>query len=137
MTRTLTILGAAAALATAGACAQATASYATPSYTAAQAQAGETAYQSTCVTCHMPDLSGGTDGPALSGRSFAGRWDGRPVAELTGLAREHMPRTNPGVLNDRTYLAVVAYVLSKNGVLTGEAPLTFESTWTILIGSRQ
>ena len=139
MTSTLriTLLVAAAALAiAAAACAHATVSYATPSYTAAQAEAGETAYQAACVACHMPDLSGGGDGPMLAGPSFARRWDGRPVAELTHLMREHMPRTFPRLLNDRTYLALVAYLLGKNGVPTGEAPLTLEATWTIVIGSR-
>ena len=127
----------AAALAiAAGACAHAPPSNATPSYTAAQAAAGETAYQAACVTCHMLDLSGSGAAPPLAGPSFARRWDGRPFAELTGYMREHMPRTVPGVLNDRTYLAVVAYVLAKNGMPSGEAALTLDSTGTILIGSR-
>ncbi len=50
--------------------------------------------------------------------------------------REHMPRTVPGVLNDRTDLAAASYLLSKNGVPTGETELTIGSTWTIRIASR-
>jgi mono/diheme cytochrome c family protein len=133
----ITTLAMAAALAmVATGCAHATASSATPSFTAAQAQEGEQAYQSACVACHMADLLGGGGAPPLAGPSFASRWDGHPFAELPRFMREHMPRTIPGVLNDRTYLAVAAYVLAKNGVTTGESPLTFEATGTILIGSR-
>jgi mono/diheme cytochrome c family protein len=117
-------------------CAHATASSATPSYTAAQAQEGEQSYQTACETCHLSDMRGSGDAPPLAGPSFARRWNGRPFAELPRFMREHMPRTIPGVLNDRTYLAVAAYVLAKNGVTTGESPLTFEATGTILIGSR-
>jgi mono/diheme cytochrome c family protein len=136
VTSTLRITLLVAAAAPVMACAPATVSYATPSYSAAQAEAGEEAYEAACLACHMPDLSGGAEGPALVGPSFADRWDGRPVAELTRFMSEHMPRPLPGVLNDRTYLALVAYLLAQNGVPVGEAPLTPEATWTIPIGSR-
>jgi mono/diheme cytochrome c family protein len=120
----------------AAACAHAPASHALPSYTAAQAAAGATAYQAACETCHMADLGGSGDAPPLAGTSFARRWNGRPFVELTRFMREHMPNTVPGVLNDRTYLAVAAYVLQKNGVPTGQEPLTLDATGTIEIGSR-
>jgi S-disulfanyl-L-cysteine oxidoreductase SoxD len=93
------------------------------------------AYQAACVACHMPDLSGSEAAPPLAGPSFARRWDGRPFTELTEYMRDHMPRTLPRVLNDRTYLAVVAYVLAKNGMAPGDAPLTLDATGTIVVGS--
>ena len=126
------------AMAAAG-CAQATTSTTSPSslsYTASQAEEGGSGYDDACVACHLPDLSGSGDAPALAGPSFARRWEGRPVAELIRYMREHMPRTVPGVLNDRTYLAVLSYVLARNGIPAGENPLTTEATATILIGSR-
>lgn len=137
MTSTLriTLRVAAAALGMA-ACAHARASDGTPSYTAAQAREGEGAYQAACLTCHTTNLGGSGDVPALVGPPFARRWDGRPVAELNDFMREHMPRTFPGLLNDRTYLALVSYLLAKNGVPAGETPLTFDAPWTILLGSR-
>jgi mono/diheme cytochrome c family protein len=132
-----TLLVAATPLAiAAAACAHTTASSATASYTAAQAEAGDQAYQAACTECHTQALSGSGDAPPLAGASFARRWNGRPFAELTRFMRDHMPRTLPGVLNDRTYLAVTAYVLARNGVPAGRAPLTPESTGTISIGSR-
>jgi mono/diheme cytochrome c family protein len=119
----------------AGACAHAAGSHAPASFTAAQAGAGATAYQAACLTCHMPDLRGSETVPALTGPSFARRWDGRPFNDLTVYMRDHMPRTLPRVLNDRTYLAVAAYVLEQNGMHPGDAPLTLDATGTISIGS--
>jgi mono/diheme cytochrome c family protein len=120
----------------AAACAHGARSHAPPSFTAAQADAGATAYQAACLTCHMPDLGGSETVPALAGPSFARRWDGRPFTELTVYMRDHMPRTLPRVLNDRTYLAVVAYVLASNGMPPGDAPLALDASGTIVIGSR-
>jgi mono/diheme cytochrome c family protein len=116
----------------AAACAHAPASPGERSYTAAQADAGATAFQAVCVTCHMSDLSGSEAAPPLAGPTFATRWEGRPFTELTVYMRDHMPRTLPRVLNDRTYLAVVAYVLRQNGMPAGDAALTFEATGTIV-----
>lgn len=104
------------------------------SYTSPQVQAGEQAYQAACVACHNAELSGTGDAPALAGRSFASQWDGRPIAELTEFMRDHMPRTIPGMLNDATYVALVAYLLAMNGVPAGEAPLIFGAPGTIVMG---
>ena len=106
------------------------------SYTMEQAKDGEKAYNAACVGCHSVDLGGSEKAPVLAGRTFAARWDGRSVGELTRFLRDHMPQTFPGLLNDRTYLALVAYLLAKNGVSAGQAPLTLESGWTIRTGSR-
>jgi mono/diheme cytochrome c family protein len=103
------------------------------SYTSPQVQSGEQAYRAACVACHNADLSGAGDAPALAGPSFAPRWDGRPISELTGFMKDHMPQTNPGMLNDSTYVALVAYLLAKNGVPPGEVPLIFGAPGTIVI----
>jgi hypothetical protein len=81
----------------------------------------------------MPGLEGGK-GPPLRGAAFAGRWNGRPVSDLTAFVREHMPRTLPGALNDRSYLDVTAYVLARNGAPLDE-PLAPDARWTIHIAS--
>ena len=136
--RRITRLGVLAALTlgASAACARAIPSGATPSYAEAQAVEGRREYEGACVACHTVDLAGDGSVPGLAGPAFAGRWNGRPVAELTGFLRGHMPRGNPGLLNDRTYLSLVSYMLQRNGVMAGAAPLTFESTWPIRIGPR-
>ena len=117
------------------ACAHANGSDATPASAMAQAHEGEEAYRAACLGCHTPDLGGSADAPVLAGRVFASRWNGRPVADLVSFTREHMPHTIPGSLNERTYLALVAYLLAKNGALTGEAPVTSDAVWMIQVGS--
>ena len=129
------LVAAAAPAIAAAACAHTPTSYATPSYTAAQAEAGGKAYRAACVGCHMSDLRGGGDAAVLAGPSFTRRWDGHPIGELTGYMREHMPRTFPGLLNERTYLALAAYLLEQNGVPPGKAAVGVDSTWPIRIES--
>ena len=106
------------------------------SYTSPQVREGERAYQVACVGCHAVDLSGTALAPALAGPSFAARWDGRPIAELTRFMQEHMPRENPGLLNDATYAALMAYLLAQNGMPPGEAPLILGALGTIRVGPR-
>jgi mono/diheme cytochrome c family protein len=100
---------------------------------AAQAEAGEVTYRAACVACHMPDLSGSGDAPALVGEAFARAWNDRRVSDLIGFVRGHMPRTIPGALNDRSYLDVVAYVLVRNGAPM-ERVLTPDAGWTVHLG---
>jgi mono/diheme cytochrome c family protein len=96
------------------------------SYTAAQAEAGAQAYQASCTMCHQPDLSGG-EGPPLTGAAFADSWSGQSVASLLGFLKENMPLTAPGSLSEETYLTLIAYLLSMNGVEAGEAPLAADA----------
>ena len=105
------------------------------SYTTTQAETGSRAYQtSACVACHMADLSGAGDAPALTGAQFANSWGGGPVSSLLSFVKENMPATAPGSLSDETYVALVAYLLSMNGVAPGMAPLEMGSSGTIVMG---
>jgi mono/diheme cytochrome c family protein len=96
---------------------------ATPLYTAAQAEAGKQVYEASCSRCHDPDLSGKGDAPALVGPYFASSWGGRKVSELVGLVSFEMPYDEAGTLDAASYLRVVAYLLSKNGLPAGNTPL--------------
>lgn len=94
-----------------------------PLYTAAQAEAGEKAFEASCARCHNPDLRGKDDAPPLVGLYFASSWGGHKVAELLGFVAGNMPMDAPGTLDATTYAEAVAYILSKNGVPAGSAPL--------------
>ncbi len=93
-------------------------------YTATQAAAGRAAYQTSCATCHRPDLGGGVDAPQLAGGTFLGVWSGRTTADLVGYAQRGMPPEYPGSLGEATYVNIVAYILQANGAPAGSDPLT-------------
>ena len=92
------------------------------SYTASQADAGRTAYQRWCASCHLDDLQGAAEAPALRGSGFRGLWSGLPTTDLVRSVRR-MPPGSPGSLDEASYLAVTAYLLSANGVPPGDMPL--------------
>jgi hypothetical protein len=89
-----------------------------------------------CVACHGRDLAGEDGAPALTGPAFAEHWDGRPALELFSFLRDHMPQTFPRLLNDRTYLVLVTFLLYRNGVPPGDAPLTFATTGNLPLYAR-
>jgi cytochrome c len=92
-------------------------------YSAAQAEEGKTIFEQTCAECHGPDLAGKADAPPLSGPYFASSWGGHKVSELFDFVQSQMPFETPGSLDEASYLRVVAYVLSRNGVPAGVTPL--------------
>ncbi len=93
-------------------------------YTAAQAQAGQTAYAQQCAGCHGQDFSGSADAPALRGGDFRTKWGPRATNELFTYLVQTMPPTNPGALGEEGTLAVTAYLLQINGAPAGTQPLT-------------
>lgn len=88
----------------------------------AQAERGAEAYAQHCALCHGPDLEGSAHFPTLSGATFQRRWAERTLGELYTYVSEQMPLGAGGSLEDATYAAVVAYLLSENGVEPGETP---------------
>ncbi|MGE0812850.1 MAG: PQQ-binding-like beta-propeller repeat protein [Vicinamibacterales bacterium] len=87
---------------------------AAPALTAARAAAGRDLYQTRCAGCHLADLGGRNDAPALTGASFQSVWQARPVADLAGYIRAAMPPGGPA-LGDEDALAVTAFILATNG----------------------
>lgn len=91
-----------------------------------QIDAGATLYIDNCADCHG-DMGQGTDvGPPLVGPD-ALPLEPRPeqtvrtgqfvtAFDVYDFARENMPLSNPGVLADDEYLAIVAFDLDANGV---------------------
>src|SRR5687767_2462175 len=93
-------------------------------FTAAQAQAGETAYAQQCAGCHGADFRGGGDAPPVAGVDFRAKWGPRAINELFTYLVQTMPPTSPGVLGEQGTLNVTAYLLQINGAAPGAQPLT-------------
>ena len=61
-----------------------------PQFTAAQAAAGKTAYNSNCAVCHGSTMTNGTFGTPLAGEYFKNAWFGRTVSRvLRPRAQDH------------------------------------------------
>jgi alcohol dehydrogenase (cytochrome c) len=122
------LLGAAAI---AGAVALPALSQGTAPFTQNQADRGRIAYADSCAGCHVADLSGTNDAPALAGSAFIGAWKGRTVEALYNKISKTMPLGRGGSLDEATYTAITAYILRANGAAPGSAALTPATTVTI------
>ena len=96
---------------------------ATSTFTAAQASAGQQAYAASCATCHMPDLRGNNEAPALTGQDFMNTWRARQTRELVEYIQKGMPPAGPRLPTEQ-YLAITAYILQSNGGRASAQPLT-------------
>jgi quinoprotein glucose dehydrogenase len=84
------------------------------------ASPGTATYAQYCAVCHGANLEGGEAGPALRGRAFTTKWAGKPVGELYDFTRRTMPVTQPGGLTRSQYSDLVALVLTRNDLPTGD-----------------
>jgi alcohol dehydrogenase (cytochrome c) len=94
-----------------------------PSFTAAQAEAGKSAYAQSCDSCHGTNLDDGPFAPPLKGVEFRQVWFGQPADPLFEYISEKMPPAGPGSLGDDQYLQILAYMLQQNGLIPGATPL--------------
>jgi len=90
-------------------------------FTADQATAGETAFNSNCAQCHGRQLEG-PDAPALAGQDVMQNW--ATAGGLFDFIHVAMPPSAPGQLGDETYLNIIAYIMKFNGAEPGDQPLT-------------
>lgn len=95
-------------------------------YTRQQATRGQTAYQEECLKCHGENLGGGEAGPALAGKEFLEKWNGKTAGDLFAVTRKTMPSDDPGNLSSRQYSDIVAYILSMNEFPAGQKELDSE-----------
>lgn len=97
-------------------------------FTEDQVALGLQAYQVNCANgCHQADLSGAGPAPILRDIGFLGVWGNLTTSELFNTIKSSMPPTNVGGLSDETYLAILAFILSANGAITGDTPLLADS----------
>jgi alcohol dehydrogenase (cytochrome c) len=100
--------------------------YLTPAlpFTAEQATAGRAAYELSCLVCHGADLTL-LPNARLAGAEFVSRWENRSINELIAQVQATMPpEGGAGTLPAETYVAVVAYLLERNGAAADRQPLT-------------
>ncbi len=93
------------------------------SFTKAQADQGQDVFASNCASCHGPNLNDGQFGPSLKGRGFRAKWASKSVGDIYSFAVANMPPGQAGVLPPDDYAAVMAFILSSNGVKPADKPL--------------
>ena len=103
-----------------------------PSYSAEQAAAGQKIYEKRCVLCHGEGLDDGEFGPMLRGDDFLQRWSGKSVEDLFHYVSDTMPTAQPGSLSQDEYLNVLAYLLSKNGIVAA-TPISLTAQKTMML----
>jgi len=96
-------------------------------FTAEQASAGRATYQTTCASCHLPDMKGTFEAPPLAGANFMNTWRNRPTSDLFTRIRNTMPISNPGSLSDQDAANLVAFILQANGAKAGTQALTAQT----------
>ncbi len=83
-----------------------------PTFAAAQADAGKTAYTTLCAGCHGGNLEGGGEAPSLNDDRFRTRWGGSAALDLIATIRRMPPGTQPRSAGDNT--AILAYLLRES-----------------------
>ena len=89
----------------------------------AQAESGEQVYAENCAACHLSDLTGSFEAPALNDANFRNNWTNRSVADLASLLQRTMPPQSPGSLDQEQYASLIAFLLRENNIESGEAEL--------------
>src|SRR5688572_4644911 len=103
-------------------------------FTAEQAQTGQASYAQSCASCHGADLRTLPTAP-LQGNEFIAKWRTRSTNDLLAQLRTTMPPESPGSLGEDAYLAVMAYILQRNGNAPGEDRLLAASGEPIAAGA--
>ncbi|MGE3538702.1 MAG: c-type cytochrome [Candidatus Tectimicrobiota bacterium] len=99
-----------------------------------QVETGRQVYVRECARCHGPIGGTGQTAPALLSRDMAQRLTTFQTASaLFTFLRFSMPQDKPGSLSEADYWAVLAFVLTHNGLLTTPAPLGPETADGLLL----
>lgn len=96
-----------------------------------QAEAGATAYQTNCATCHGAALEGTALAPVLSGDNFLARWGSQSPAAFYNTIKANMPPGGTAELSDADYLNIVAHIMRNNGVVASNPALTADANYPI------
>ena len=92
-------------------------------FTEAQAKRGDALYGEKCASCHAPDLGGIDQAPALTGGDFTSSWNDVSMNDLFERVRISMPADKPGTLERQQIADVLAFILQKNMLPTGQTEL--------------
>jgi len=85
-------------------------------YTEAQANRGNTAYETNCASCHQ-------SGPPAS-EVLIRDWSGKDLGGFFDQIKMTMPADAPSSLSDRTYVDIVAYILHTDDFPAGATELS-------------
>jgi alcohol dehydrogenase (cytochrome c) len=96
-------------------------------FTAAQANAGRTAYQTSCAGCHGATLQGQNDAVQLAGLQFMGDWGSRTAGDLVSFITAAMPPGQGNSLSADTYISIAAFILQQNGAAASNTALAANS----------
>jgi alcohol dehydrogenase (cytochrome c) len=105
------------------------------SYTITQAESGLALYQTNCASCHLPNLQGSFEAPALTGGNFTSNWGTRTIRDLLIQSQQTMPPQAPGSLSEEEYSSIGAYILSQNNIQASTSSLSFNSSGLIAANS--
>ena len=89
-------------------------------YTDAQAVRGSETFAAQCQSCHTPEEH--------TGAAFLSTWLGKPLSELFVYVVTSMPKSDPGILSQKEYAQLMAFLLKTNKMPPGEAELPEDST---------
>jgi mono/diheme cytochrome c family protein len=105
-------------------------------YTAGQAAQGASVFAANCSACHARNLTGAT-GPSLVGTAFKKSIDAnyKTAGQLEDFISKQMPLNAPASLSEQNYLAVTAFLLSKNGYAPGSTSLTTASAGSVKLAN--
>lgn len=97
-------------------------------FTAEQAAAGQTAYNSNCAQCHGRQLEG-PEAPGLAGADVMQNWD--TAGGLFDFISVAMPPSAPGQLGEETYVNIIAYIMQFNGATPDDTALTSDRDYAV------
>ena len=92
-------------------------------FTSAQAARGKAPFERSCARCHNVELAGSQRGPALKGNVFWSKYDNDNLGTLFGYLRDNMPQDGPSLVEDSVKADILAYIMSVNGMPTGNDEL--------------
>jgi S-disulfanyl-L-cysteine oxidoreductase SoxD len=92
-------------------------------YSREQATRGQAAYGAACSSCHLPDLTGSGESPALAGSVFLSGWENMSVGDLFDRIQRTMPEDNPNSLTTALTGDIVAFLLQANDFPAGTGEL--------------
>ena len=95
-------------------------------FTREQAMSGHLQYAPKCGVCHGADLTGG-GAPELMGKGFAAKWNGKSLMDLYIYTRQQMPKGNGDSLSPQEYADIVAFILSRNSIPSGNIKLVADA----------
>jgi len=95
----------------------------------AQAARGAEAYSANCASCHSVDLRGNSNSPSLLGLSFMFIWEGKSLGDLYTKMSTEMPTDRPGILTQKVYADILAFILKSNEFATGDNDLTSDTSF--------